>query len=412
MFDNLLYQDAAVQLRDDIIQNRLPGAILLSGPVSSGKLTCALEIARILSCTAQGPETPEGTGHGGWMCACPSCMKNKELASMNVLLAGPRDCLLEIEAAQKTFLTAAMQNVPYLSATRYLFIRAVKKLTMRFSQILWEDDDKLSKIAAYTQAIDEQIELIDGSKTLPDDEKLHKICAAIVSQAQKLEADFMYDSMPVSQIRNASAWAHLKSPEGKKVFIIENIDRMNDSVRNAMLKILEEPPEDIVFVLTTSRRGAVMQTILSRVRTYSFLPRTARQQKEVISRVFHDSIQGDSIDSYLQTFLPVPPSQISEYARSFYEMLSAGSISQIAQITKGCAGFEPRVILKLFLNGILEAQKKNPPSLASQVEYEEQTVSAVHECYNSVTVYNQTPAAALEKLMRDIASARRMHGGS
>ena len=53
MFDNLLYQNASSLLKDDILNNRLPGAILLSGPVASGKLTCALEIARILSCSGE-----------------------------------------------------------------------------------------------------------------------------------------------------------------------------------------------------------------------------------------------------------------------------------------------------------------------------------------------------------------------
>ena len=62
MFDNLLYQNASSLLRGDIINNRLPGAILLSGPASSGKLTCALEIARILSCTGQNKYNQRGTG--------------------------------------------------------------------------------------------------------------------------------------------------------------------------------------------------------------------------------------------------------------------------------------------------------------------------------------------------------------
>ena len=37
------------------------------------------------------------------------------------------------------------------------------------------------------------------------------------------------------------------SEEGKKTIIIENADRMQTSVRNALLKILEEPPEDCVL---------------------------------------------------------------------------------------------------------------------------------------------------------------------
>ena len=124
MFDNLLYQNAAALLKDDIAHGRLPGALLLAGPDSSGKLTCALEIARILSCTA-------AEQRGRWQCDCPSCRKHKELSSTNVLLAGPRDCALEILAAKNTFLAAVAQDAPYLTAARYLFVRAVRKGALR-----------------------------------------------------------------------------------------------------------------------------------------------------------------------------------------------------------------------------------------------------------------------------------------
>ena len=61
---------------------------------------------------------------------------------------------------------------------------------------------------------------------------------------------------------------------------------MLESVRNALLKILEEPPADTVFILTTSRRNAVMSTILSRVRTYQFNERTLEQQKSSFEPCF------------------------------------------------------------------------------------------------------------------------------
>ena len=54
MFDNLLYQPVTTLLETDIAQNQLPQSILLSGKDASGKLTCALEIARILDCTGDG----------------------------------------------------------------------------------------------------------------------------------------------------------------------------------------------------------------------------------------------------------------------------------------------------------------------------------------------------------------------
>lgn len=404
MFDNLLYQNASSLLKDDILSNRLPGAILLSGPQASGKLTCALEIARILSCSGEN----QYNQRGHWLCECPSCKKNKELSNTNVLLAGPRDCSLEILAAKKAFLQASFDNSRYLTAVRYLFIRSVRKLTMRFSQVLWEGDDKLSKLSPIMAAIDEDMEKLNPEKPLPDSEKLEKICDSIVKNCDKLESGFMYDSLPINQIRRASVWAHMKSVSGKKVFIIENAERMLESVRNALLKILEEPPEDMVFILTTSNRGAVMPTILSRVRTYNFTERSAVQQKEVVQRVFH--ARGDEenllINDYLQLFLPVKPVEIKKAASAYFSHVMSGQIPLSDSVIKECSGFEPRFLLKIFLVGIME-EAKGGELTPQRAEICAKITGFCRECYNSVTVYNISPAAVIEKLSRDLAGLRR-----
>ena len=69
-----------------------------------------------------------------------------------------------------------------------------------------------------------------------------------------------------------------------------------------MLKILEEPPADCIFILLTSRRNAVLPTILSRVRTYNFKDRVQSSQTEVIQRVFHNNDFNGSISEYVYSF--------------------------------------------------------------------------------------------------------------
>ena len=71
--------------------------------------------------------------------------------------------------------------------------------------------------------------------------------------------------------------------------MIENVDRLQESARNALLKTLEEPPAGVYFVLTTHRKGAVMATILSRARAYGFATRGEEQSARVIERIFRDS---------------------------------------------------------------------------------------------------------------------------
>ncbi len=401
MFDNVLHQNSINQLRHDIISDNFPGAVLFSGDVASGKLTCALETARILSCT--------GEKKGHWLCNCPSCLQHKALVNQNLLLLGPRDCTPEIAAASKAFVNASYNSARYLIAARYLFLRSVRKLTQRFNPILWQGDDKISKIASLTSEIDEELEPLDFTYELPESEKLEKSCAKILELCQKLENSFLYNSIPISQIRNMSVWAHLKSIEGKKTVIIENADRMLESVRNALLKILEEPPEDTVFILTTSRRNAVMPTILSRVRNYPFSNRSLEEQKEVISRVFHDEAFPGTIDEFLLQFLSVTPAELRENAKKYVYGIVNSPLPEISSVIKACGGFDPVVMLKIFLSGIQECSRKllsTPAGAAAASELSE----VVKNTWNNVTVYNQSVQASLEILMRDISKINKIHG--
>lgn len=393
MYENLVQQEASKELISDLKNNLMPSAMLFSGNDASGKLTAALETARILSCH----ETPRGK----WTCECQACLQHKALVSQNLLLLGPRDCTLEIAASKKTFLLAVRTTASYIIAARYLFLRSVRKLTLRFNGILWEGDSNLNKIATIMEAINEKLELLDFPRELPEYAELEKICEDLEKNCQKLENEYLYDSIPVNQIRNMEAWAHIKSEEGKKTIIIEKADRMQTSVRNALLKVLEEPPEDCVFILLTSKKNAIMQTILSRVRTYNFRERSLDVQKEVIQRVFHNEQYNQDIASYMQTFLPVFPEQIAEQANQFYTAIAKRSIPDIAAIVKKCDNFYPRMELKLFLNDIAKCLK---PMMQTQrgVEACAECMNKIRDCWENITMYNQTPTSALEILLREM----------
>ena len=179
---------------------------------------------------------------------------------------------------------------------------------------------------------------------------------------------------------------------------------MNESCRNALLKILEEPPEDVFFILTTARRGAVMQTILSRVRTYTFFQRTGEQQKTVISRVFHHEGNDENVIQYLQTYLPVTPDAIKKEAFDYYAGIKNNHLVNVAAFVKNCGDFEPRTLFKIFLRALTEAQRE-----VNNPEIEHKNLEAIIECYNNVSVFNVKPVAALEKLYRDLASIRKVN---
>jgi len=61
--------------------------------------------------------------------------------------------------------------------------------------------------------------------------------------------------------------------EGRtKVFVIEDAAQLNISAANALLKVLEEPPAGVVFLLVTADPDALPETVVSRCRRIDFIP--------------------------------------------------------------------------------------------------------------------------------------------
>lgn len=72
-------------------------------------------------------------------------------------------------------------------------------------------------------------------------------------------------NIAVIQIRELRADAFVKPHEAqRRVFIIDNADSMNEQAQNALLKILEEPPASVVFILIAESKAAFLDTVISR----------------------------------------------------------------------------------------------------------------------------------------------------
>ena len=72
-------------------------------------------------------------------------------------------------------------------------------------------------------------------------------------------------SIAVDQVRELRKEAFIKPHKAeKRVFIIDKADTMNASSQNALLKLLEEPPESVMFLLVAENKAAFLDTIISR----------------------------------------------------------------------------------------------------------------------------------------------------
>lgn len=97
-------------------------------------------------------------------------------------------------------------------------------------------------------------------------------CSQCHKAAEKIHPDiFEYsaaggaNSFHVDIIRDVVKDAYVQPNEAEyKVYILGNADCMSVSAQNALLKILEEPPEYVVFILTARSKSMLLETVLSR----------------------------------------------------------------------------------------------------------------------------------------------------
>ena len=132
---------------------------------------------------------------------------------------------------------------------------------------------------------------------------------------------------------------------------------MLDASKNALLKILEEPPKNLTFILLTTNRNALLPTILSRLRPYYFQERKEEEQKEVIERVFH--LTASNIEDFLLGYLPVSLETIQNNAKKLYAMLEGKSLLELEGIIKDLGGLKSRLVLSLFFNQLFLLQRES-----------------------------------------------------
>ena len=86
-------------------------------------------------------------------------------------------------------------------------------------------------------------------------------------------------AIPIETIRELQRFLSLKIPGSSdakhaRAIIIEDAQQLTTEAQNALLKTLEEPPNDTIIVLTATSTESVLPTIQSRVRQVTILPPT------------------------------------------------------------------------------------------------------------------------------------------
>lgn len=76
---------------------------------------------------------------------------------------------------------------------------------------------------------------------------------------------------------------------GWRVVLIDSVDELNNAASNAILKLLEEPPAQTLFLLVTHQLANVLPTVRSRARVEKMRPLTIGQLRELCTKFIPDA---------------------------------------------------------------------------------------------------------------------------
>ena len=130
----------------------------------------------------------------------------------------------------------------------------------------------------------------------------------------------------VGQIRAAAADAVVLPNEAAcKVYIFPEANRMNEQAQNALLKLLEEPPKHVRFILCAENAGALLDTIRSRCIELSVRSAAQCSEPERIARYLEFAGRGDALEllRFCRSMEELTPAELTEFVRETMSAIGA-----------------------------------------------------------------------------------------
>ena len=127
---------------------------------------------------------------------------------------------------------------------------------------------------------------------MAESEKPCGICNSCMKAEKHIHPDIFYadgndKALTVDSVRNMRTDAYIKPNEAPmKVYILSNCEKMLAPAQNAFLKVLEEPPKNVQFIMTVKSASSMLQTVRSRSRVFSVFPSSIEETVKIAEKRF------------------------------------------------------------------------------------------------------------------------------
>ena len=230
-------------------------------------------------------------------------------------------------------------------------------------------------------------------KTSPDPCGVCQICKGIddgsILDVVEIDAASNNGVDNIRDLRDETAYT--PSACAYKVYIIDEVHMLSIAAFNALLKIMEEPPSHVIFILATTEIHKVPATILSRCQRYDF---GRIKPEDIAARVSYVAAQEQL--------------EMTEGAAALIARLADGALRDALSILDTCAGVSTQIDEELvrrmagvtdrsYLFRISDAlhNKNATEALAEVAQLRQQSVDMKRLCEELISHYRNLMLAAL-----------------
>ncbi len=218
----------------------------------------------------------------------------------------------------------------------------------------------------------------------------------VIRRAYDQKAKRSASNVSVDDVRRLRSFLSLSAEEGGwRVVIVDSADDMNLNAANALLKSLEEPPPQTVFLIVSSSPGRLLPTIRSRCRLLTLEPLNKTDLVKAVRQALEAAGK------------PLP----SEAELEGLQALSGGSVRRMLSMM-GAGGVQLQARIDKLLSSLPQLDLKAAHALADELQpaAQEQKFELFFDLLFATLARLTRAAATQQGTAPDLAMAARLIG--
>lgn len=359
----------------------LPQSLLFSGSPGSSRLTGALDLSFSLL----------------------DDDRNRELLkTTQIVYLANRNFLVEVKCAINLY------QRQHTDSSRINLLQCVRKILFQYHSALIEAYDKKTssyfseaeEIASALYDFDESREYSDKEITSFTSFLSKRLSSLFVSKGRKNQA------ATIDEIRAIQDW--FSTGADTKIAILENIEECTEGAKNSLLKVLEEPDKNAYLILISSNAQKLLQTILSRVRRFTFPALTDKK----ISGFLQDRFKlYQNYASFEEFFFQegsgdVEKEELERSVKGFSELIMSSSMPSASQKEELFSSIDNLNAYRYFTQKVSENIRLSMLNGRITPIGAKERVDIVNKWLQLSDTYNLSQRAALDGILREVMSVK------